>query len=262
MLDGGDQGAAAAKIHERRATLDWGQLTSWGLHLYTALGAVLGLASLLYAADFRARPAFIALALATVIDSTDGFAARALGVGTRLPDFDGALLDNVVDYLNYVAAPAFLMLRLGLLPAAAAGLAAAGFLMIASAYGFCRRNAKTADHYFLGFPSYWNVTALYMFCLNTGAVANALVVAVLALMVFLPLKFIYPSRTAELRRLTLVLGFVWALLLFLLLVELPSPRPGLVYCSLGFVVYYFAASFTLQARSFLIHSRITASAAS
>jgi phosphatidylcholine synthase len=261
VLDGAKQNATAAKIHRERAAVDWAKLASLGVHLYTALGAVLGLASLLFAADYRVRPAFIALALATVIDSTDGFAARALSVARRLPDFDGALLDNVVDYLTYVAAPAFLMLRMKLLPTSAGGLATAALLMLASAYGFCRREAKTADHYFLGFPSYWNVTALYMFCFKTGTTANAIAVVVLALMVFLPLKFIYPSRTTELRRLTLALGLAWTLLIFLLLVELPSPSPVLVFGSFSFVIYYFAASFALQARSLMARNRIAASVA-
>jgi phosphatidylcholine synthase len=249
-------------LQSGRGIIDWQKLGCWGVHFYTALGAVLGLGALLFAANYQARQAFMALALSTAIDSTDGFAARALGVSTRLPGFDGALLDNIVDYLTYVAAPAFLMLRFGLLPVGAEGLAAAGFLMVASAYGFCRRNAKTPDNYFLGFPSYWNVTALYMFCLKAGAFANALAVVVLALMVFLPLKFIYPSRTAALRRVTLVLGSVWGLLILLLLFELPSPHPSLVYGSLGYVIYYFLASFALQARSVLVHSRTAASAAS
>jgi phosphatidylcholine synthase len=259
VLSGEGQGAAPAKSCRRQGPIDWSSLASWGVHLYTALGAVLGLAALLFAADYRARAAFMTLTLATVIDSTDGFAARALSVDRRLAYFDGVLLDNVVDYLGYVAAPVFLMLRLGLLPAGWVGLAVGGLVMVASAYGFCRRDAKTADYYFRGFPSYWNVVALYMFCFRQEASVNALAATLLAVMEFLPLKFIYPSRTVPLRRLTLFLGSVWAVLIFLLVVELPSPRPAFVYGSLGFVIYYFLASFALQVRSYLVRSRITTS---
>jgi phosphatidylcholine synthase len=34
--------------------------------------------------------------------------------------------------------------------------------MPASAYGFCQLDAKTGDHFFLGFPSYWNILAFYL----------------------------------------------------------------------------------------------------
>ena len=34
-------------------------------------------------------------------------------------------------------------------------------MVMASGYGFSQADAKTEDHYFLGWPSYWNVFALY-----------------------------------------------------------------------------------------------------
>src|SRR5580704_15000719 len=121
---------------------------SWAVHLYTALGAVAGLAALSYTARAEWRGAFTMMAIAVAIDSSDGPLARALRVRERIPYFDGALLDNIVDYFNYVAAPVFLMLRAQLLPGGAVGVTVAGFLMVASAYGFSRIDAKTEDNYF------------------------------------------------------------------------------------------------------------------
>jgi phosphatidylglycerophosphate synthase len=139
-------------------------VAAWGVHLFTASGAVAGLLACdrIAANDFRG--AFILMAIAIVIDSADGTLARLVKVRGRIPFFDGALLDNIVDYFNYVAVPLFLMLRAGLLPRNALGFFAASLAILASAYGFSRDDAKTADHYFLGFPSYWNLVALYLFC--------------------------------------------------------------------------------------------------
>src|SRR5271155_4135706 len=91
-------------------------ICAWGVHLFTAAGAIAGLFALdrIAATDFRG--AFIWMAVAIIIDSAAGTLARLVNVHDRIPIFDGALLDNIVDYLNYVAVPLFLMLRAGLLP--------------------------------------------------------------------------------------------------------------------------------------------------
>jgi phosphatidylcholine synthase len=169
-----------------------------------------------------------------------------LNVRARLPFFDGSLLDNVVDYLTYVAVPVFFMLRAGIVSDDIAGLALASFIMVASAYAFCRTDAKTADHYFRGFPSYWNLAAFYLFCLRLPRPANVALLMVLATMEFVPVKFIYPNRTAPLRGLTLTLAFIWAVVTVLMLPAAPSYNPVLIFSSLAFVIYYFAMSLVLH----------------
>src|SRR6202023_2566842 len=121
---------------------------AWLIHLYTASGAITALLALQFTLRGDFRGAFIALGIALLVDSTDGPLARAMQVRARIPLFDGATLDNIVDYLNYVAAPVFLMWRAGLLPPGKPGFAIASFVMLASCYGFCRVDAKTADLYF------------------------------------------------------------------------------------------------------------------
>jgi phosphatidylcholine synthase len=222
---------------------------AWGVHLYTALGAAAGLLAIYYASvgDFRAS--FFAMATATLIDSSDGPLARLANVKQRVPSFDGTLLDNIIDYLTYTAAPVFLMLEAGLIPTTRPGLLLACFVMLASVYGFCQTNAKTSDHYFLGFPNYWNLVALYLFCLDAPGIFNWLVLAILAVMVFIPIRYIYPNRTVPLRPLTLTLGIIWAVATLALLLELPVVNPILLAVSLSFVAYYFIASFFLHARA-------------
>jgi len=231
------------------------KLCAWGVHLYTALGAVAGLLAIDRIAGGDFRGAFMAMAVAVFIDSSDGPLARAVNVRDRLPMLDGALLDNIIDYFNYVAVPVFLMLRAGIIADDAVGMSIAGFVMIASAYGFCRVDAKTEDNYFRGFPSYWNLAALYLFCLGLTPAVNGAVVAALAVMVFVPIKYIYPNRTELMRPLTLSLAGIWAIATVAMLPMLPRHNPILLYTSLSFVLYYFVMSFALHAHPTRVAAR-------
>lgn len=228
---------------------------AWAVHLYTALGAVLGLLAINYIARDNWRGAFVMMAIAVAIDASDGTLARALRVRERIPFFDGAMLDNIVDYLNYVAVPVFLMMRAQILPSTVAGETVAGSAMVASAYGFSRVDAKTEDNYFRGFPSYWNLAALYLYCLGFAPRLNAAIVALLALMVFVPIKYIYPNRTEPMRPLTLTLAAIWAVATAAMLPMLPAHSDILLYTSLAFVVYYFVMSFALHAHPTRVAAR-------
>lgn len=221
---------------------------AWAVHLYTALGAAAGLLAIYFAGEHEFAWSFIAMGVATFIDSSDGPLARLVNVKQRVPTFDGSLLDNIVDYLTYTVAPVFLMLESGIIAKTTPGLALACFVMLASAYGFCRTDAKTPDHYFLGFPNYWNVVALYLFCLAWPPEANWIVLLIFAIGVFVPLKYIYPNRTVPLRPITISYGIVWAVVTFAMLPMLPRVNRVMLWISLSFIVYYFAASFFLNAR--------------
>ncbi|MGH7905121.1 MAG: CDP-alcohol phosphatidyltransferase family protein [Candidatus Binataceae bacterium] len=238
-----DSGGAAAVRRERVMIA-----CAWGVHFYTALGSVLGLLAIYYANLANFRASFIAMGAATVIDSSDGPLARALRVSERAPNFDGALLDNIVDYLTYVAAPVFVLIRARLLIPGWPGLTLGGFVMLASAYGFCHAQAK--GEYFRGFPSYWNLVAFYLFCLSFSTDINMIIVGVLAVMVFMPIRFIYPNRTAPLRTLTLVLGIAWAFVTLAMLPMLPGYYPIMLYASLSYIAYYFIISFALHALTY------------
>jgi phosphatidylcholine synthase len=223
---------------------------AWGVHLYTALGAVFGVLAIHYAAVGDYRASFLAMAVTIAIDASDGTLARLVNVKQRVPGFDGALLDNIVDYFTYVVAPVFLMICAGLVTGTL-GFAVGGFVLIASAYQFCQTDAKTADHFFLGFPSYWNLVAFYLYLWSWGAVANEVILTLLAVMVFVPIKYIYPSRTRTLRPLTLTLAISWGVIAFAMLLSLPSINPVLLDLSLIYIVYYFLASFALHARALI-----------
>ncbi len=223
---------------------------AWGVHLYTAMGAVFGMLAIHYAAITDYRASFIAMAVTIAIDSSDGTLARMLEVKRRIPGFDGALLDNIVDYFTYVVVPVFFALCSGMV-VGRTGLAVAFFVLIASAYQFCQANAKTPDNYFLGFPSYWNLVVFYLYCLALSPAANEAILALFGVMVFIPIKYIYPSRTKPLRPLTVMLGFVWGAVTLAMLPGLPRYNPILLYLSLAYIAYYFLVSFALHARALI-----------
>jgi phosphatidylcholine synthase len=217
-------------------------LAAWGVHLYTALGAPLGLLALEASARRNFGLAFIWMTVATFIDCTDGTLARRVGVKQVLPRFDGAKLDDIVDYLNYVVVPIVLAYQAGLVPNGWIGLAIGSAPLLASGYGFCQSEAKTADHFFTGFPSYWNVVVFYLYALGTAMWFNVLALLGFAVLVFVPIRYLYPSRGTSARTVTYLLGIVWAVLMVELLREFPQPSRRLAGVSLFFPIYYLAAS--------------------
>lgn len=225
------------------------RLRAWGVHLYTGSGAVLALLALdaVGRDDFGA--AFLWMAVAMFIDCTDGTLARRVRVKQVLPQFDGSKLDDIVDYLNYVFVPIVLVLRAGLLPAHAGALAIAALPLLASGYGFCQAAAKTPDHFFTGFPSYWNVVALYLFVLGWPPWLNALVLVAFAVLVFVPIRYLYPSRMPTAQKTTYVLGAAWAVGVFWMLAEFPSPSRALSLGTLLFPAYYVGVSLWLHLRT-------------
>lgn len=119
------------------------------------------------------------------------------------------MLDLVVDYLTYVLVPALFLYWFELLPAGW-GLAGAGFVLLTSLYCFANVGMKTDDNYFVGFPALWNVVVLYLWLLDTPPAFNAVMVALLGVMTFVPMKFVHPIRVREWRRVTYASMVVWA----------------------------------------------------
>jgi phosphatidylcholine synthase len=224
-------------------------MTAWLAHFYTALGAGTALAATLATFEGEFRQAFLWLTVAVFVDATDGVLARAVRVKERIPWVDGATLDNVVDYLTYVFVPVLIMLRAEMFPPTlAAGLGVA--VLVASGYGFSRTDAKvsTTDYFFTGFPSYWNIIAVYLYAWRLPPMVNAAVVAVLVVLVFVPIRYVYPSRTRTARGPTLVLGVTWALVTAVVVWRLPAVDGPWLPLSMVFPVYYAALSLWLTAR--------------
>ena len=221
---------------------------AWVVHAYTALGAPLGLIALVAVAGGRYGIAFWCMVVATFIDSTDGVLARRFRVKEVLPQFDGSKLDDIVDYLNYVVVPLVLAYHAGLVPQNRWGLLIAGVPLLASGYGFCNAEAKTADHFFTGFPSYWNIVVLYLYVLAWPQWVNVLWLIGLSVLVFVPIRYLYPSRNRIAQKTTYVLGVVWAVLVFIVVAQMPTPSRDIALASLFFPAYYVAVSFWVHFR--------------
>ena len=185
-----------------------GTLLAWLVHAYTASSVLLGLWAVhaIYAHEFRLTIYLMIMALA--IDCTDGLWARRVDVRRRIPWLDGRRLDDICDFFTYVVVPALMMMEAGLLPHPLWVCAP----VLASAYGFSQEDAKTPDCFFLGFPSYWNVVAMYLYLLGSSPRVSLAIVLVLSVAVFVPLRYIYPTRSPVLRGLSMSVAVLWAFL--------------------------------------------------
>ena len=228
--------SAPGESNPRQRTL------AWGVHLFTASGAVIGAMALL-AIQFHdfTRAALLMLA-ALVIDSVDGTLARRARVAEVLPQIDGRRLDDIVDYLNFVIVPVVFIATAGHL----LHWAWAAAPILASAYGFSQSDAKTDDDFFLGWPSYWNVVAIYLWLLDISPLAGTLLVAFFSIAVFVPLKYIYPSKLSVLRKTTNLGGMAWgSLMTAIVLFPDTAQRLYWIEISLIYPAYYLALSFWL-----------------
>jgi phosphatidylcholine synthase len=111
-------------------------------------------------------------------------------------------------------------------------------ILLSSAYQFTQTDAKTEDHYFKGFPSYWNVLGLYLFLLGWNPWINLAVVLVCVVLVFVPVKYIYPSRTERNHTVNLVLTWAWGAAGIACLLLYPNTPAVLLHLTLVFVAYY------------------------
>jgi phosphatidylcholine synthase len=214
---------------------------AWAVHTYTALGAAVGFLALQAAFTGDYQLTFIFLSVAFAIDASDGALARYVRAKQVIPWIDGTLLDNIVDYLTYVVVPVAIFTRPGVLPAGLEWTALT--VLLASAYGFSRTDAKgLIDHYFLGFPSYWNVMAFYMIALGTTPITNLIVMLTAVVFVFVPMRWLYPSRMEKGRMAIISLGLVWAVMGLVLIAQLPEPSAALAWASLFYPVIYTVGS--------------------
>ena len=182
---------------------------AWAVHLLTAAGVVLALLALLAIERQQWREALLWLFAALVIDGVDGTLARAAKVRERVPRIDGEALDLVIDYLTYVFVPVLFIWRGGYLPDAAE-LPLTAAVLISSLYVFARRDMKTDDGYFRGFPAVWNVVAFYFFVTAPDPLVAAAVVALLVVMTWAPVHVVHPFRVRDYGTALPVITLLWA----------------------------------------------------
>lgn len=223
-------------------------LIAWAVHAFTASAAFFGVLTLISIYQHDYIHALWFMAVAVVIDAVDGSLARLVHVKSVLPNMDGALLDNIVDYLNYVITPCFfLYVKPDMLPASYL-LPIITAIIITSSYQFCQSDAKTADHFFKGFPCYWNVVVFYMFIFNTTMTTNAILLSILCVLIFVPIKYVYPSRldylteSSSLKIVMHILSITYGISSAMILWNYPTINPLWLGLSMVYVVIYLTLS--------------------
>ena len=185
------------------------KIAAWAVHGFTASGAVLGFLAIISILNNDLVGAFLWLGLALLIDGIDGALARKIGVSDKTPNIDGSTLDNVIDYLNYVIIPALMIYWFQMVPNGWEIILPAGMFAV-SLYTFANMNMKTNDYYFSGFPAVWNIVVLYFYILNTHPIINVIIILLLFIFTFIPIKFVHPLRVKKIRNLTIFCTVLWS----------------------------------------------------
>ncbi len=213
---------------------------SIAVHLFTAAGIILGFWALVMIIQDEPGHAIRLLALAAAIDIVDGTFARKADVATNTPNIDGGLIDNMVDYVNWVFIPMFWAWSFLDIP-----FLVCSVVLLASLFGFSHIEAKTKDYYFRGFPSYWNVLVFYFYLFGFGSITSSVILILFSALVFAPIKFIYPSRTPRLQKTTIWVAIPFSLIILVMLFYLDETPLWLTVLSLYYPLYYVVLSILL-----------------
>jgi phosphatidylcholine synthase len=228
------------------------RLRAWAVHLYTASGLLFALLAAIELCVPQPDPrrVFLWLFIAVVVDATDGPFARRFQVKTVLPHIDGRKIDDIVDFLTFTFLPLLLIARMGWVPQPV--LLYVVPPMIASVFGFANTGAKDeAGGFFLGFPSYWNIVAIYAgIAAQAGWItANGIALLVLAVVTVTPVGFIYPNLAPAKWKVAIMGGaVVWALLIVVMIVRFPEPPLWVTLLSIVYPVFYTIVSVREYAR--------------
>ncbi|MGI9388061.1 MAG: CDP-alcohol phosphatidyltransferase family protein [Methyloligellaceae bacterium] len=208
------------------------------IHLLTASGALCGLFALHFAVRHDWQAVFALLGLALAIDGIDGWLARRSTLAVVLPRFSGQSLDLVVDYLNYVVVPAFVVFESGRLNAGQAELGAS-LIVLSSLYHFADQSSKTRDGYFVGFPALWNIVVFYFFVIPVPAAWAFFLILLFCGLTFVPIKWAHPFRTTTQKVPALIVMVAWAIAsLYAIIDDLPAAlgiQIIFVIAALGFI---------------------------
>lgn len=210
-------------------------IAAWSVHLFTMTGAAWAVLAMVALHQGDIKMMWLWLGIANVVDAIDGSFARAANVRKYAPSFDGSILDNIIDYLTWTFIPAvfmYLYLDFGSQTMAAIAMI---FIVTSSAFCYCNVGLKTDDNYFMGFPAAWNVVALIMWLVGTGATANLIITLVLGVLTLAPLAFVHPFRVRWLRPLNIAAVSAWLGLSAYLVVVAPEwpTIPALVWWASG-----------------------------
>ncbi|GAA5094327.1 phosphatidylcholine synthase [Bartonella acomydis] len=196
----------AELLRHKKVTMP--QAKAFSVHLLTASGSFLAFLSLISASQKEWTAMFCWLGLALLVDGIDGPIARKLDVKYVLPTWSGELLDNIIDYVTYVLIPAFALYQSGLMSSGLSFLLSA-IIVISSAIYYADTGIKTKENFFKGFPVVWNMMVFMLFVVKPKEWIIFTIIALSAIISFLPIYFIHPVRVIRLRKLNFPIFLLW-----------------------------------------------------
>lgn len=222
------------------------KLLANGVHLFTATGAVWGFLTLLAIWNGEIRLAIVYVIIAMFVDGFDGILARWLDVKKYAAWIDGGLMDNIIDFMTYVVVASLLLIRIPDLMPDGLQMIAALSILLTSAFQFSQTEAKTdgtESYFFKGFPSVWNFLVFYMMLLGLNPWVNFALLVACNILVFVPIRFLYPTRNTRFRRFTLAFTYAYGALGVWGLLQYPDVPEWVAPVSFLYVAYYAAMSF-------------------
>ena len=187
------------------------RIKAMDVHYLTATGAVFAMLAMLAAVENEWSLMYVWLMVAFFVDGIDGPLARHYDVKTNAKEYDGVLLDLIIDYLTYVFIPAFALFKSGLLPDWT-GWICILLITFSSALYFADTRMKTRDNSFAGFPGCWNMVVLVIFATEPNYWLILGLVVICAGAMSTSLKFIHPVRTERWRLVSLPIAIIWTAL--------------------------------------------------
>ena len=222
------------------------KLLANGVHLFTATGAVWGFLTLLAIWDGNIKLAIVYVIIAMFVDGFDGILARWLDVKKHAAWIDGGLMDNIIDYMTYVVVASLLLIKVPDLMPKGLEMVAALSILLTSAFQFSQTEAKndgTDSYFFKGFPSVWNFLVFYMMLLGLNPWINFVLLVTCNILVFVPIRFLYPTRNTRYRKFTLAFTYAYGALGVWGLLQYPDVPEWVAPVSFLYVAYYAAMSF-------------------
>nr|WP_214646555.1 phosphatidylcholine/phosphatidylserine synthase [Borreliella californiensis] len=186
-------------------------ILAWFVHIFTASGLIVGLYSIISIVNSDYSLLLKLTVMGLIIDGIDGTMARKFKVKELIPKIDGTLLDNITDYINYTFIPV-IFFYLGEFIEEKYKVVICTGILLSSAYQFSRTDAKTNDNYFRGFPSLWNLFVILNIIFKMEQITNLITMSICIITSFIPIKFIYPSKTKELRKITIPITIISCLI--------------------------------------------------
>ena len=195
---------------------------AWSVHAFTLTGVVWATLALLALSTDQPKLMWLYLGIALIVDGVDGAMARKAEVRKYAPNFDGVILDSVIDYLTWTFIPALFMYKAGLLGEGAIGIILMLIINVTSMFCYANTKMKTDDFYFMGFPAAWNVIALALWLFNPGTVITAILVIVFSILTWAPITFVHPFRVANFMVVNIIAALAWVVSAAVLVVAYPT----------------------------------------